>query len=1033
MKWAKATLLLLTLLAFSNYGAAGQQPEVVLQMGHSDAVRSIALSANGKYLLSGSRDRTLKLWEVATGRLLRTFEGHSDGVESVTFSPDERFALSGGYDNTMKLWQVENGQLVRTFEGHTESVLSVAFSPDGRYVLSGSWDSTVRLWDVETGRGVRTFLGHTSGVLTVAFSPDGRYMLSGGDWGKVHLWEVATGRLIRTLEEKAGEIHSVVFSPDGRYALIAWDQVVNLHEVATGNFVNVVGDGGGLFVESVAFSPDGQYALGGDNSGFVQLWEVNGEKEVLMEGHTSGVTSVVFTPDGKYALAGSNSPTIRMWEVDTGRLVRSFDGNGASAINTLAISLRQQFLLSGGDDNRVRLWDLQNGRLARTLTMQTTYGVESVAFSPNGQYALVAGEKDPKLWELATGRLVDNFGEQSHSSNTGAISRDGKYVLVGNSDGTLQLWQLRSGRLLRTFEGHSAIIASVAFSPDGRYAVSGSWDKLVKLWEVGSGREIRTFEGHSEEVSSVAFSPDGRHVLSGSWDNTLKLWEVASGRLLYTIEGHAGRVRSVAFSPDGRYVLSGADDNTLKLWDSATGHEVRIYEGHTGWVWTVALSSDGRFILSGSRDGTLRLWDSHEHIERAILIAFGDADWLVVTPDGRFDGSPEGMAQLHYVQGMKTFTLAETADPNYTPGLLTQIFNEELLSQPHVEWLLPASTRTETNHAVTSVRARITSDTELTDAKLLLNGTPIAGLRGMKRIVKEDDYAWIIEHEVTLEPGENEIAFFAENRHAAVTSETHLVVYAPENWMKPNLYMTAIGISAYPDSELRLEYADDDARAISRVLQGQRGKLYNRIYHRQLIDEDATRDSILAVLEWMEANVTHKDVAMVFIAAHGLNDSRNNYFVLPVDGHPDRLRRTAVDWYDFVDILGNMPAKVLLFLDTCHSGQLGTNLTRLRGSVNNTEAIKELASDENGVVVLAASTGNESSQEHPAWGHGAFTQALIEGLEQGRADYSGDGIVHLRELDYYVAERVKELTRGQQHPTTKKPSTISRFPIVQVH
>jgi uncharacterized caspase-like protein len=144
-----------------------------------------------------------------------------------------------------------------------------------------------------------------------------------------------------------------------------------------------------------------------------------------------------------------------------------------------------------------------------------------------------------------------------------------------------------------------------------------------------------------------------------------------------------------------------------------------------------------------------------------------------------------------------------------------------------------------------------------------------------------------------------------------------------------------------------------------------------------------------------------------------------------------------VAWADFADILGNLPAKTLMFLDTCHSGQLGENLysfntrSATRSVDDATEAIRELTSDENGVVVMAASTQGEQSVEHPDWGHGAFTLAVIEGL-QGKADFIDDGIIQLRELDTYVAERVKELSGGIQHPTTVKPSSISRFPLIRI-
>ena len=182
----------------------------------------------------------------------------------------------------------------------------------------------------------------------------------------------------------------------------------------------------------------------------------------------------------------------------------------------------------------------------------------------------------------------------------------------------------------------------------------------------------------------------------------------------------------------------------------------------------------------------------------------------------------------------------------------------------------------------------------------------------------------------------------------------------------------------------------------------------------------------------MDKEATQNDVVVVFAAGHGYN-YRGDYYILPVDGDPEKLRSSAVRWDDFADILGNLPSRVLLFLDTCHSGGFAAGLlAKTRGAPDTTEAIRELTSEEYGVVVMAAATSNELSSERKEWGHGAFTKALIEGLEEGLADTSGDGIIHVRELDRYVATRVKQLTGGKQHSITVRPPSISSFPIFQL-
>jgi WD40 repeat protein len=266
--------------------------------GHTDTVRSVAFSPDGRLLASGSDDNTIKLWEVATGREVRTLSGHGWDVTSVAFSPDGRLLASGScgkagfffpcVQGEIKLWDVASGREVRTLSGHTNWVTSVAFSPDGRLLASGSDDNTIKLWEVATGREVRTLSGHGWDVTSVAFSPDGRLLASGscGGWGlgvcvrgEIKLWDVASGSLVRTLTGHTDWVLSVAFSPDGRLLAsgAAWpDTTIKLWEVATGREVRTLkGHTGSVF--SVAFSPDGRLLASG--SGYldytIKLWDIS--------------------------------------------------------------------------------------------------------------------------------------------------------------------------------------------------------------------------------------------------------------------------------------------------------------------------------------------------------------------------------------------------------------------------------------------------------------------------------------------------------------------------------------------------------------------------------------------------------------------------------------------------------------------------------------------------------------------------------------------------------------------------------------
>jgi WD40 repeat protein/predicted Ser/Thr protein kinase len=284
--------------------------------GHSSTIWSVAFSPDGAYALSGSFDKTLKLWDIKTGKCLQTMEGHTDWVESVAFSPDGAHALSGSNDKTLKLWDIKTGKCLQTMQGHASTVWSVAFSPDGAYALSGSLDKTLKLWDLNTGNCLQTMQGHTNWVLSVAFSPDGAYALS-GSWDKtLKLWDINTGKCLQTMQGHTSRVLSVAFSPDGAHALSgSWDKTLKLWDIKTGRCLQTM-EGHSGTVWSVAFSPDGAYALSGSADKTLKLWDIKtGKCLQTMEGHSEIISSVAFSPDGAYALSGSEDKTLKLWNL----------------------------------------------------------------------------------------------------------------------------------------------------------------------------------------------------------------------------------------------------------------------------------------------------------------------------------------------------------------------------------------------------------------------------------------------------------------------------------------------------------------------------------------------------------------------------------------------------------------------------------------------------------------------------------------------------------------------------------------------
>lgn len=285
--------------------------------GHTETIRSMALSSDGRLLLSGGDDKTVRLWDVATRRELRVFHGHTGPIFCVALSPDNAVGISGDTAGRILVWDIESGLQFGSLVGHKNSVLSVALSPDGRQALSGGADRVVRLWDVESRRELRSFSGHTHDVHSVRFSPDGSLVASAGAFSPQILgWDPRTG-----------------------------DQVLDIK-------------GSGVGASCMAFSPDGRHLVSGNWWNGVEFWDLRESRRIWSsKGHTSLLYGVAFSPDGKLSVSGSLDNTLKIWDVESGREIRTLDGHTAG-VTDVAFSPDGRFILSAGHDQVIRFWNL---------------------------------------------------------------------------------------------------------------------------------------------------------------------------------------------------------------------------------------------------------------------------------------------------------------------------------------------------------------------------------------------------------------------------------------------------------------------------------------------------------------------------------------------------------------------------------------------------------------------------------------------------------------------------------------------------
>lgn len=237
--------------------------------------------------------------------------------------------------------------------------------------------------------------------------------------------------------------------------------------------------------------------------------------------------------------------------------------------------------------------------------------------------------------------------------------------------------------------------------------------------------------------------------------------------------------------------------------------------------------------------------------------------------------------------------------------------------------------------------------------------------------------------------------------------------------MKPNLYILTVGVSNYSESKYNLTFAHTDADSIADMFATMRGKIFGKVEVKKLLNEQATLVNVKKAIQWLEEQATQKDLVIMFFSSHGALDNKGNLYILPTDFSPVSLFATGLNIKDITNGINGTPCKKLIFMDACHSGEAGADMLEFASikDASTDNLMKEITDADPGVTIMSSSTGKEFSYEKPSWGHGAFTKAILEGLG-GKADYNKDKTIYFSELNNYVSERVKELTKGKQHPFT---------------
>ncbi len=994
---ALAWTLVLSLLIVA--GAAAQQGRELSGMS-GDEIKALQqrLAADGCYQgaidgqASGALADAIKACP-SQDPILRIETGmHVAPISGIGVDQSCRIAATASGDKTVRVWSLPDGRLLRTLRvpigpGNGGKIYATAVSPDGRWIAAGGWDITqenfVYIFDSATGAMVARVGPFGNVILHLAFPTDGRW-LAATTFGGVGLKviDAQTWRIVAEDKTYGDDSDGAAFGPDGRLYTVAYDH--KLRQYGPGPAFKKereVSTHGGRQPYSIAVDPRGELlAVGFGDSTKVDIYDAATLKfrfaADVDNGDNGVLSSVAWSSDGTRLFAGGMYHA--QFEGQTKVLLLTFGRDGRRIGGPLPLS-----------DDTIR-------------NLQSCGDTIAVATADPG-FGLVGGDGRIGLWK--TGVAPDMRGKY-HADNF-TIAPDARQVRFGLGYGVDEPVYIDLAQ------------ATATNAPD---LLPGFLAPLVEGLPVGKWLDDYhpTFAGKPIQIKQY------------EWSRSLAI-----------------RPDRIGFVLGTEYYLRAFDARGRQLWQ----------QPGPGVDWGVNFSADGRIVVVASGDGTIRWnrWSDGKEL-LALFVDRKTRAWVAWTPTGYYMASPGGedLIGWHLNRGWNQaadfFPASRFRDrfnrPDIVQLVLATLDEDEAIKQANEAARRKADTRPLIEHLPPIIRianpadgAHVQDGTVTLDyavrspsgqavdrLDLLINGRPVKAFGlPIKPLSSNVEVTGSIP--VTLTQHVSEVGLIAWSEGLASQAAQVKITWdgAPEATRK--LYALVIGVSNYADPAMTLKYAAKDAGDFAKALAAQKGRYYADVETRLLADRAVTRASVIEGLQWLEKMATNpNDVSVLFLAGHGVTDEKQTYWFYTSDSNDNTVLVNGVSQDEIRKSLQGLQGKVLWFLDTCHAGAAAK-----RSPVDVNILVNTVSASENGgIVVFASSTGRQVSVESADLGNGAFTKAVVEGIELGKADLLGDGFITTSTLDSYVLHRVEQFTDNQQTPVMDRPPEEPDFAIAEV-
>ncbi len=1003
-------MFILTALTIPVNGRSEEKPQLILDPGgHKALVRQILFTNDEKQILTCCEDKTIKLWDIKTGTVMRTFrgfrgEGHEGKIFAMALSPDERFLAVGGWHKgeysgdiglgAIRIFDFKSGRLLYLLKKHSSVIHNLTFSKNGKYLASSSGDKSIIIWNVKDNFSLHKELKfYTYPVYGIDFSPDSSTLASASDDKSIALWDVESGRLLhKNINAHDKDVMSIRFSPDGKYcATGSFDGTVKLWNAKDLSFVETIHQVSEDSTEFIAFSPDGRYlAFGGmyqenhQGKWVSPLYIYDMEKKKItrtLYSHNNSIFAISFSKTGKYITStGGNDQESYVHSTETSELMQSFIGKG-KAVFAAAF---------GNDSNTIYFGNTNKGR-----------------YSPIN--------KSLSLSNLQAGSFEDVEAESMPYSKVYTSVKDISLSFSGGSYNKTLIIKTGENEQSVTLPNNNDTIHIYSLSPDGNYALVGSDFGLYKI-EVKTGKILGEFIGHTGTVWAVSVSPDSKYLISGSWDQTMKLWDIESMKLILTI-----------------FVT---DDNKVLAWtpDFYYMGNRELFK-YVGWHLNCGEENAAKYY-------PFEQFDLKFNRPDIILKRLGYAGPELIK---------HYYALYKYRLKKEGFTEEQLSGELHLP--------EVAISNPLLEL------RTEKEHAVIKISAEDTHY-PLKDITIAINNVPVKFITFNK-----ETKTYTENIDLPLAAGMNHISITARNTSGAKSFMESLDLQCDKQSAKPDLYLATIGVSRYKSSRYNLNYADKDALDMTELYK--KSGRFSNVHVKDLNNESGVIENIKDIRSFFMKAKRDDMIILFISGHGILEDNGENkglYYFATHDIDFDKPSQRGYLFAELDSLMENISCINKLFLmDTCFSGESvvieeesvkadtsadksakGKVLVRAFGGKgiavvdiqkNDTKGLMLLRetmfsdiSYGTGAAVISSSSGSEVSFEGVSYQgktirNGLFTHAFLTGLENLQSDSNGDKKIQVSEIIEWVRIKVKTLSEGKQHPAGRRVNEQNNFSV----